>query len=171
MKTSSAREIPIVKSDLKILVDEDDYHRFAWLNWYLNDNGYVVMDVPKPKRNLFPAKVRLHRLIIAAPSGMDVDHINGNKLDNRKSNLRVCTRSENLQNKEQGWTDPHRLKGAYLNKRSKEFPYMSSIQIPGSSPKKSKYLGVFKTEIEAHEAYMKASLELHGEYSVFRRNK
>lgn len=171
MRTLRA-EIILNKTDLRAIVDDDDFFRFGWMNWYLNDNGYVVTDTPRPKREMgYPVKVRLHRLIVQCPDGMDVDHINGDKLDNRKENLRICTRSENLANKESASDSRKRLKGAYINKRSKNIQWSSSINIPNSNPRKQKHLGYFKTEEEAHEAYKNASLEIHGEFSVYRSRK
>lgn len=64
--------------------------------WFVNDNGYVRANFPATRKN--KRSLRLHRLIMDAPKGLDVDHINGNKLDNRKSNLRIVTRGQNNQN-------------------------------------------------------------------------
>lgn len=70
------------------LVDEDDYNKFKHQPFYLSHFGYV-------KDN----KHNLHRLIIDAKKGEIVDHINRNKLDNRKENLRIVTHVENARNK------------------------------------------------------------------------
>jgi hypothetical protein len=149
-----------------VLVDEDIANLVGWLNWYVNDNGYVVTDVPKPKQeSVGVVKMRLHRLIMNAPKGKDVDHINGNRLDNRRSNLRICSRSENLFNQGSGGASKYsNLKGAYYHKERKH--WFSSILCPVT--KKNIYLGSFKTEQEAHEVYRAKSLELHKDYSVFK---
>lgn len=75
------------------LIDAEDIHKVTSLSWHVSDNGYVIN---RSRGNT----VRMHRLIMNTPPGMDTDHINHNKLDNRKSNLRICTRSENLKNKQ-----------------------------------------------------------------------
>lgn len=76
----------------KTIVDADDYQRFAKQKWYLSTQGYAISAGGKGKNK------RLHRLITDCPDGMVVDHLNGNLLDNRKKNLRVCTQAENMKN-------------------------------------------------------------------------
>ena len=76
------------------LVDDSTLKKYGHLTWHLSDTGYVV------RRNKSEGgTVRLHRLVADAPEGMVVDHLNGDKLDNRASNLRVCTQKENSQNR------------------------------------------------------------------------
>lgn len=171
------QEIKLQWSEQICLVDDDDFIRFNPFNWYLNANGYIVTDVTKYKREeIGSVKIRLHRLIMCAPKGKDVDHINGNKLDNRKENLRICTRSENLANKETGWDKKQiALKGVFVRKTSKnkkngktyelKRPFFSAISING----KNKYLGSFCTPQEAHQAYKNASIALLGTFSFFKR--
>lgn len=79
-----------------MLVDVEDVELVAGVRWYVSWNGYATN---RSKTNGKNTNLRAHRVIMDAPLGMDVDHINHNKLDNRKSNLRVCTRSENLSNR------------------------------------------------------------------------
>lgn len=81
--------------DMSVLIDEEDIDIFNKYNWHINDSGYVVW------RGILDGKkktVRLHRLVMHADDDQIVDHINRNKLDNRKSNLRFVTCRENLQN-------------------------------------------------------------------------
>src|SRR5690625_2672181 len=77
------------------LVDEDILDKYRHIKW--SDNGYAftsVIDGGK-KRTVY-----LHRLIMNPPPDMVVDHINGDKLDNRRSNLRICSHRQNLWNTE-----------------------------------------------------------------------
>jgi HNH endonuclease/AP2 domain len=97
----------------------------------------------------------MHRVITNAPPGMDVDHINGNGLDNRLINLRVCTRSQNLQNK------PRRpgtstFKGVYWNKRDQV--WRAYIHVDHSIFT----LGTFRDEVEAARTYDAAALRHFG---------
>lgn len=73
---------------LYAIIDEEDYDRVSKYNWHYS-NGYAV--------NNFD--LRMHRLIMNPPHNMVVDHKNHNKLDNRRSNLRICTQFENSQNR------------------------------------------------------------------------
>ena len=79
-----------------VLVDDDDYERYGDIKWNLSDTGYAVIrkKIGDKKKTL-----RLHRLIMNCPDGMVVDHLNGNPLDCRKSNLRICTQAENSKNR------------------------------------------------------------------------
>lgn len=81
-----------------VLIDDEDLGIFNRYNWHISDSGYVVW------RGLINGKkktIRLHRLVMHADEDQIVDHINRNKLDNRKSNLRFTTCAENLRNTSQ----------------------------------------------------------------------
>lgn len=82
------------------LVDDAD---FEWVNqwkWYLNDNGYAIRSIYiRLSVGKYTSKhIRMHREINKTPDGFDTDHINRDKLDNRKENLRTVTRSQNTIN-------------------------------------------------------------------------
>lgn len=78
----------------RTLVDDSTLKQYGHLTWHLSDTGYAI------RRNKSEGgTVRLHRLVADAPEGMVVDHLNGDKLDNRASNLRVCTQAENTRNR------------------------------------------------------------------------
>lgn len=76
-----------------ILVDDEDYERLSQYNWYLNESGYAVAKVDGKTE-------RMHRLILGLEpfDGKAGDHVNRNRLDNRRSNLRVVTTTENNRN-------------------------------------------------------------------------
>ena len=76
----------------QFLFDLEDYDLISDRCWYVNANGYLTA-----KRN--NVSILLHRIVTHCPNDMKVDHINHNKLDNRKVNLRVCTDMENSKNK------------------------------------------------------------------------
>jgi len=102
----------------------------------------------------------MHREIMDAPAGMEVDHINGNGLDNRKCNLRLATSSQNKRNqRKQRRKTSSKYKGVYWHKRDKV--WVVRIQAEG----KEKYIGSYKTEQEAALAYNEAALKYHGEYA------
>jgi len=88
-----------------------------------------------------------------------VDHINQIKADNSIGNLRLATQSQNNMNKKVQSNNKTGLKGVYLYK--KNMKYTAAIKANG----KRHYLGYFDTQEEAHQAYIKASGELHGQFA------
>lgn len=77
------------------LVDDDDYFRLKDYSWYKTSSGYAMRSYWAGMKKVY---VLMHREICKPPSDMLVDHKNGNPLDNRRSNLRVCTMQENMWN-------------------------------------------------------------------------
>ena len=152
-------KIPLSQGKFAI-VDDGDYD---WLNqwkWCISSGGYAIRVQHigyfngKKKQKTF----RMHRIIMNAPDDMDIDHINGNALDNRRCNLRICTISQNLCNQKKT-----RGKSKYLgvdwHKIAKK--WRAAIQIN----KKRYYLGCFISEIDAARAYNEAAKKLHGEFA------
>ena len=76
------------------IVDDDSYHELNKYKWYYA-HWYAVRTVYDSWK---PKQLRMHRLIIDTPEWFDTDHINRNRLDNRKCNLRIATRSQNVAN-------------------------------------------------------------------------
>lgn len=159
----NASFIPLTQNQIAI-VDTEDYN---WLNqykWYANylrdiDGYYAVRSERLPVRR----QVYMHRLIIDAPKGKVVDHINHNSLDNRRSNLRIVSRRQNSQNKK--GNSSSKYPGVSWNKREKK--WYATILIGN----KRIHLGIFKEEIDAAKAYEKACRELIGEELVCKAKK
>ncbi len=147
---AGARWIPTTKGKWT-LVDEDVYPSVLHLRWSLSggERAYACSRIGK-------RFVRLHHLVIGEPpTGMQVDHINGNKLDNRRCNLRFATNSQNCQNKPPGMG--RQWKGLQKYKCG----WMARIRTPAGRI----CLGTFKTEIDAARAYNEAAKRLHGEFA------
>lgn len=136
------------------LVDDEDYEylsKFKWIVSLERGRYYAVRKIPMSGgRN-----VRMHRDIMNPPNGMDCDHRDHDGLNNQKYNLRVCTRSQNMQNSKGSLA----VKGAYWNRR-KQY-WQSAIRYNGTSI----HLGCFKTQEEAAEAYRKAAVRYFGEFA------
>lgn len=142
------------------LVDNEDYEALNKYKWKLQ-KGYACRNAYiDTARGVHIYKLKsMHRVIMDAPEGLTVDHINRNRLDNRKSNLRLCTMAQNLKNVPIRDTNKSGYKGVYLEKRTGK--YYSQI----SNDSKAIHLGTFNTKWEAYSAYKKASKKYHREYS------
>ena len=116
----------------RTLVDDSTFKQYGHLSWYLGDTGYALR---KPQGQI----VRLHRLVTQAKEGEIVDHLNGNKLDNRLSNLRICTHKENNQNRKN-------TKGYTWDKSRNKWTVRY----------RNKFYGRYDTEEEAARAYQMA---------------
>lgn len=100
----------------------------------------------------------MHRLILPPPAGMQVDHINGNKLDNRRENLRLASNAENCRaaRERKVYTNPYR--GVSWKAANRKW------QAAVCSDGKRKYLGLFDTPEEARDARNRAAKLVHGEF-------
>lgn len=138
------------------LVD-DKFEYLKEKKWYKSCGGYSGRMVSENgKRFMF----LMHRFIMQAKKGTEVDHINGNKLDNRLCNLRFVTRAENNMNRHEKKTGTtSKYKGVcwrHIPKRWKAYIKINKKQI---------HIGYFGTELEAAKAYDKKAVELFGEFA------
>jgi hypothetical protein len=152
------------------LVDDEDFECLSKWKWYVNSNGYAIRSVhiigsskqgkvPHGKHN----NIFLHRFITKVEKGSFVDHINQNKLDNRKENLRVCTLKENCFNKSKV-RGSSIYKGVCWDKRANK--WIASIH----PSRKTKFIGHFPTEFIAAMAYDIWAKELFGEFASLNFN-
>ena len=135
------REIPLTRGFVA-LVDDSDYERVNAFKWFAlgpNHNGVRFYAA----RTVARKTVALHRFILEAPQGAQVDHINGDTLDNRRSNLRLCTHSDNMRNR--GARSPLGLKGVERHRRK----FRATIVANGIRIR----IGYFTTAEEAGRAY------------------
>lgn len=157
----SALKIPLTKGKFA-LIDKEDYQKVCKYKWSFNGR-YATRGIYLGKIN-GKRKYRtqtLHVELMETPKGMETDHINGDSLDNRRSNLRICTHKQNLANSKKrsfGKTFSN-YKGAYWNKSLKK--WYSNITLYGKTVR----IGSFKTEIEAAKAYDKKAREYYGEFA------
>jgi len=149
----NTRFIPLTKGRFAI-VDAADYD---WLNQYkwcasASRNRFFARSAVKGKG------IWMHRLIMNPPAGMVVDHIDGNSLNNKRENLRICTARQNSYNRK-GYGTASKYKGVHWNKSTKR--WVAVIKHYGVSI----FLGSFNSEINAAKAYDKKAKELFGEFS------
>lgn len=143
-----------------VIIDNEDYDIIKDYKWGVSKkvDSFYVMRTGKSDLNI-KHKVRLHRAITSCPSDKVVDHINGNTLDNRKCNLRVCTNAENLRNSRGKRNSTSKYKGVSYDKEKKR--WASRICINSKEIK----LGKFKSEIDAAKKYNEAAIIYHGEFA------
>ena len=133
----------------RTIIDLDDVEKCKQYKWSCkSDNGYV-----KHKDLGY-----LHRFIMNASEDMVIDHANGNKLDNRKSNLRECTIQQNSFNKGIRTNNTSGVTGVVWDKSRNK--WHAKIQING----KLIYLGTFKEKEDAIQARRQAEIDYFGEY-------
>lgn len=139
------------------LLDDEDAEFMNRYKWRISSDGYVVR---KAKINGNPdGQMRMHRVVIGAETGQMVDHINGNKLDNRRENLRIASNRENQQNRSKEEGCASKFKGVALDKKLGK--WRSQITATG----KTHYLGTYACEHEAGHAYNKAAIQYFGEFA------
>lgn len=138
------------------LVDDEDFERVSTEKWHVN-HGYVVRRV----RHSDGTKTALymHREVMGEFEGFDIDHADGNKLNNTRANLRLATRTDNNANSKPRAGCSSVYKGVAWLKGCKR--WMAYIRKSG----KRTYLGYFTDEIEAAKAYNRAAIEMFGEFA------
>jgi hypothetical protein len=126
-------------------------------SWHLSAKGYAATNVPGPLTR--QRTVLMHRLVIAATEEQEVDHIDGNPLNNRLSNLRVVTHQQNLFNQKKKTGTVSKYKGVTWCKRSSK--WLAQVM----KNKRNNFLGYFVDEMEAARAYDSAARELFGQFA------
>lgn len=140
------------------IIDAADAGAVGQFNWRVQSAGENHKYAGRSEmQNGQLRAVLMHRFICNPDDGQYVDHINGNGLDNRRLNLRVCTQSQNLCNKSMQSNNSSGYKGVHLHAPGK---WRARISFRGAQTE----LGVFPTPEEAHHAYVAAARRLHGEF-------
>lgn len=145
-------------------VDERDVGLVSMFTWHVDIGAYncvyaraTISGGPKQR-----APIRMHRLIANAPPGFHVDHIDGDGLNNVRSNLRVATPSQNQMNRGASKNNRSGYKGVSWNSRSRK--WSADISARGEFHR----LGMFSSPKDAYAAYCQAARELHGEFARLR---
>jgi len=141
------------------IVDDSDFEKLNKFKWYLNTGYAVTAKYVKGsgRKNQKQIRILMHRLIINCKKGEIIDHINGNKLDNRKVNLRICNFSENIRNSSKRKNCISRFKG--VSKLNKKWRCRLTLNY------KEIHIGTFENEIQAAMAYDISSRDLYGEFA------
>lgn len=152
----------ITIGDSVVFFDDEDAPRVEGFAWRIlkrphTQTGYAVAKVDGRRR-----LVQMHRVILGSPSGVVVDHRNGNGLDNRRANLRECTHAQNLWNSGAHRDSRSGIKGVSLDPTKRgDKKFKASITAAGDRM----HLGWYLTAEQAGAAYALAAYQFHGEYS------
>lgn len=147
----------------EIIVDDKDYKELNKNCWYAHKAGNVyytcrsVATTKKGKRTTIT--ILMHRVIMDAKPGQQIDHINGNGLDNRSGNLRFCTNQENQRNARTRKDNTSTYKGVTLNRGTGK--WRAQIKTDGNQ----RHIGNYPTPGEAARAYDRAAIERFGEFA------
>ena len=154
------KEIKVGKTRVAI-VDDADYEAVAAFKWSFTGryacrhcSGYAIL---------------MHRALLECPDDKEVDHINGDGLDNRRVNLRVCTRLENAKNRGKSGHNTSGYCGVYFDQfgvtEGRKFVRAKPWRAELNANKKRYRLGYFFSPVDAARAYDKAALEHHGAFA------
>lgn len=142
----------ILQSGRTTIVDDGICSQIEHLErWHNTRNGYAYIKTTARSRGTL-----LHRYVIRALPGQMVDHINGDKLDNRRANLRFCNMRQNVANRGKRRLAKVPYKGVTHNTACSTYTARCA----------KKYLGSFKTAEEAAQAYDAAALREFGEFAL-----
>ena len=138
------------------LVDSEDLRILDLHRWCLS---FTLQRKRYARRCEKGRTIYMHREIMNPPPHMEIDHINGDGLDNRKQNLRICTRSQNQRNSKKRIVKSSNFKGVCFDKTGNKWRARIYYE------KKNNQIGQFDTDFEAAEAYDKKAIELFGEFA------
>lgn len=159
VKDMSMREVLISSGKAVSIVDDSDFDLVSQFNWSLTATSESNKKQYAHRRNRTSGGlVLMHRFILDMPkkNGLCVDHINGDTLDNRRCNLRICTQGENMRNYRHAW-GKEGIRGVMQTRTGK---YRARIRFNNVLY----HIGTFDTQQDASVAYAFASGLLHGEF-------
>lgn len=143
--------IPLTNSTDIALIDDEDYERVSAHNWYKNGSGYAVTSIKG--KDYF-----LHSFIMGEMIGKEIDHIDQDRMNYQRKNLRFCTHSQNVANDGPKKNNKLGVKGVDFYKANGK--YRATIRVNY----KKIHIGFFDTLREATIAWNEASQKFFGEY-------
>lgn len=156
------KEIKLTQNKVA-LVDDEDYEYLNQFKWYAKKDKYTYYAGRGVRYGNKVYQLQMHRIIMNTLEIMEIDHKDHNGLNNQKSNLRICTRSQNNKNV-MPWGKSKYLGVCFSNSSYKDKTYtsiQSRIRVDG----KIYHLGASKTEVQAARRYDAAALYFHNEFA------
>ena len=141
------------------IVDATDAHLVSGENWQFSSHPTTEYAGRSQWAGNRYVKVKLHRVLMNAPDGLQVDHIDGNGLNNRRCNLRLVTNTQNCWNQRRAKNNTSGYRGVSFDAR--RGCWQANIRVNG----KLKYLGRFETPKDASAAYDAAALKAFGQFA------
>ena len=154
------KKIPLTFSKFAV-IDRSDYDLVSKYKWHLQIDTYTSYAASKINGKI----IKLHRFIMDCPPLLEVDHKNGNGLDNRRCNLRVCTKSQNQLRRQIYRKTSSRYRGVSWCKNNKKWRVQARI-----SGKKFS-IGYFHNEIAAAKKYNEIAIKHHGDFAYLNFKK
>ena len=147
------KEIQLTRG-LTALIDDEDFEQISKHLWHVGTHGYAIRTVKEHGKT---RKVYMHRYIARALEGEEVDHADCNKLNNCRSNLRICQHTSNLANRKTNRNNKLGVKGVIFRANRFEAKFFHQRELVFSKR--------FKTLEEAKAAYDEQHKIHHGEFS------
>lgn len=151
------KEIKLTKNKTA-LIDDADYLLISHHKWCTLQTRRKYYAVSNIKTTMGAKLIRMHIFLLGKKAGFEIDHINNDSLDNRRSNLRHVTRAQNQYNRSSATRGSSKFKGVSKRKGRKYEAYIQHNRV-------GKHLGYFHTELEAASAYNDAARKLFGKYA------
>ena len=143
---------------VRILIDDEDFEKAnRGKSLFVKSNGFVI--ISKRTSKTLVKHIYLHKKIMGVGKGVHVDHINHDRLDNRKANLRICTHAENQRNKKKRVDSQFKYKGIFRHGRSKKWTAKLTVD------RETFFSFGHTTQEEAALAYNELAKKHHGEFA------
>lgn len=152
------------------IIDDRDFKKLSQYKWYAYKHRYTFYAVRNfriksgygGQRRIF-----MHQSILPPPQNKIIDHINGNGLDNRRNNLRLCSFKENCHNRRVGLANSSGYKGVSFHKLNQK--WQAQIETSKNGFRKNNYLGLFDNIKDAAIAYNGAALKYFGNFAYLNK--
>lgn len=146
-----------------VIVDDENYESLNCFKWHVLKGANTYYAIRNDRGSDFKKKsILMHRIILNAPDGVLTDHRNGDGLDNRKLNLRLCTHAENIRHQGLNRRNTSGFKGVIFRKSSTQKAYDAKIKVNN----KWIHLGCYRTAKQAAQAYDLAALKYHEGFAL-----